>query len=85
VEKFKGTIRDVLLNDNKSAELLLEEYTKKRDRHESQLFFPSNLTIADKEQIIDNYLDCSEPNLNYVRLILQVKNSKTGIILSPQT
>ena len=85
LEKFKGTIREVLLNDNKSAELLLEEYTKKRDRHESKLFFPSNLTIADKEQIINNYLDCSEPNLNYVRLILQVKNSITGIILSPQT
>lgn len=85
VEKFKGTIREVLLNDNKSAELLLEEYTKKRDRHESQLFFPSNLTIADKEQIIDNYLDGKQPNLNYVRLILQVKNSNDGIKLSPQT
>lgn len=85
VEKFKDTIRDVLLNDNKSAELLLEEYTKKRDRHESQLFFPSNLTIADKEQIIDNYLDCDEPNINYVKLILQVKNSYDGIKLSPQT
>lgn len=85
VEKFKGTIHEVLLNNNKSAELLLEEYTKKKDRQESQLFFPSNLTIADKEQIINNYLDCNEPNLNYVRLILQVKNSKTGIILSPQT
>ena len=85
VEKFKGTIREVLLNDNKSAELLLEEYTKKRDRHESQLFFPSNLTIADKEQIINNYLDCKEPNLNYVRLITQVKNNNTGIVLSPKT
>lgn len=85
VEKFKVTIREVLLNDNKSAELLLEEYTKKRDRHESQLFFPSNLTIADKEQIIDNYLDCDEPNINYVKLIPQVKNSTDGIKLSPQT
>lgn len=85
VEKFKVTIRDVLLNDNKSAELLLEEYTKKRDRHESQLFFPSNLTIADKEQIIDNYLDCDEPNINYVKLIPQVKNSNDGIKLSPKT
>lgn len=85
VEKFKVTIREVLLNDNKSAELLLEEYTKKRDRHEIQLFFPSNLTIADKEQIIDNYLDCDEPNINYVKLIPQVKNSTDGIKLSPQT
>lgn len=85
VEKFKGTIREVLLNDNKNAELLLEEYTKKRDRHESQLFFPSNLTIADKEQIINNYLDGKEPNLNYVRLITQVKNNNTGIVLSPKT
>ncbi|MBO7489225.1 MAG: hypothetical protein J6T88_03005 [Bacteroidales bacterium] len=85
VEKFKGTIREVLINDNKSAELLLDEYTKKKDRQASQLFFPSNLTIADKEQIIDNYLDGKEPNLNYVRLVSQVKNSNDGIILSPQT
>lgn len=85
VEKFNVTIREVLLNDNKSAELLLEEYTKKRDQHESQLFFPSNLSIADKEQIIDNYLDCDEPNINYVKLIPQVKNSTDGIKLSPQT
>lgn len=85
VEKFKVAIREVLLNDNKSAELLLDEYTKKKDWHASQLFFPSNLTIADKEQIIDNYLDGKEPNLNYVRLILQVKNSNDGIKLSPQT
>lgn len=85
VEKFKVTIREVLLNDNKSAELLLEEYTKKKDRYDRRLFFPSNLTIADKEQIINNYLDCDEPNLNYVRLISQVKNINTGIVLSPQT
>lgn len=85
VEKFKGTIREVLLNDNKSAELLLDEYTKKKDWHENTLFFPSNLTIADKEQIINNYLDGKQPNLNYVRLILQVKNSNDGIKLSPQT
>ena len=85
VEKFKVTIREVLLNDNKSAEFLLDEYTKKKDWHASQLFFPSNLTIADKEQIINNYLDGNEPNLNYVRLISQVKNSNDGIKLSPQT
>lgn len=85
VEKFKGTIREVLLNDNKSAELLLDEFTKKKDRHESKLFFPSNLTITDKEQIIDNYLDCNDPNLNYVRLISQVKNNNAGLVLSPQT
>lgn len=85
VGKFKLTIREVLLNDSKSAELLLDEYTKKKDWHASQLFFPSNLTIADKEQIIDNYLDGKQPNLNYVRLILQVKNSNDGIKLSPQT
>lgn len=85
VEKFKVTIREVLLNDNKSAELLLDEYTKRKDRLESQLFFPSNLTITDKEQIINNYLDCNEPNINYVKLIPQVKNSNDGIKLSPQT
>lgn len=85
VEKIKGTIKEILLKDSKSAELLLEEYTKKKDRYDRRLFFPSNLTIADKEQIINNYLDCDEPNLNYVRLVSQVKNNNTGIVLSPQT
>lgn len=85
VERFKGTIREVLLNDSKSAELLLEEYTKIKKQSESRLFFPSNLTIADKEQIINDYLDSKEPNLNYVRLISQVKDSRNEITLSPKT
>lgn len=85
VEKYKGIIREVLLNDSKSAELLLDEYTKKKNRHERKLYFPSNLTILDKEQIINNYLDCTESNLNYVRLVSQVKNNNAGIVLSAQT
>lgn len=85
VEKFKETIREVLINDKKSAELLLDEYTKKKELPEKKLYFPSNLTIADKEQIINDYLDSEGPNLNYVRLISQVKNIKDGINLSPQT
>jgi len=32
------------------------------------MYFPKNLTVSDKEKIVDNYLNFSDANLNYVRL-----------------
>ena len=48
-------------------------------------FFPASLTSADKEQIIVDFLNQGEPNLNYVRLVMQIKDNADQIVLSPKT
>ena len=65
VEKFKNVIREVLLNNVNSAHIILDKYVSKQDLHrDSELHLPSNLTIEDKEQILINYLQSDDPNLN---------------------
>lgn len=86
VEKFKVIIREELLSNIDSACILLDIYVAKRDEQaKGKLYLPSNLNLEDKEQIINKYLDSERPNLNYVRLITQVKNDKNKITLSPRT
>lgn len=86
VEKFKVIIREELLSNIDSTCILLDIYVAKREEQaERKLYLPSNLSLEDKEQIINKYLDSERPNLNYVRLITQVKNDKNKITLSPRT
>lgn len=86
VEKFKNVIRKELLSNVNSAHIILDRYVTKSDSlQKSEIFLLSNLTLIDKEQIINNYLDSEEPNLNYVRLITQIKDEKDKIILSTKT
>ncbi len=86
VEKFRTVIREVLLQKANSAHVILDKYVAKRDLHgREELYFPSNLTIDDKEQILINYLQSNDPNVNYVRLITQIKDDKNQIKLSPKT
>ena len=86
VEKFKSIIREILLSNVNSAHIILDKYVTKRDlRRDAEMHLPSNLTLADKEQILVNYLQSDEPNLNYVRLITQIKDDKNNIKLSPKT
>lgn len=86
VEKYKAIVREELLNNEDSASIILGIYVAKQDYHsDDNLYLPSNLSLVDKEQIINVYLDSSNPNLNYVRLITQVKNDKNKITLSPKT
>ena len=86
VEKFKGMIREILLNNVNSAHIILDKYVAKRDSHrDTDMHLPSNLTIEDKEQILLNYLQSDDPNVNYVRLITQIKEDKNQIRLSPKT
>ena len=59
VEKFKDVIRKELLRNVNSAHIILDKYVVKSDSlHKSELFLPSNLTLVDKEQIINNKWSC---------------------------
>lgn len=73
---FNHEIREFLLDYERTAELLLTEYVEKIDRDRTPLFFPKSLTLEDKETILIKYLDSEDPNLNYVRLILNIRKTQ---------
>lgn len=74
VDNYNIEIRNFLLTYSKSAEILLSIYEVQDDFRKSQKFIPKSLTIQDKENIIANYLDSNDTNLNYVGLIQYAKN-----------
>ena len=77
VNKFQNVIRELLIENEESAEWLLQTYVEKASPDDDcRYYFPKALTIQDKEDIISRYLDSPNPNLNYVRLILIARKDK---------
>ena len=86
IEKNKNLIRNLLIDNEFSAIFLVNKYIARLyNPTDRDMFLPSNLTIEDKEHIINNYLDSKNPKLNIVRLICQNKNDKNLLFLSPLT
>jgi hypothetical protein len=81
---YKTFLRDFLMDYPKSAEILLSIYEKKNDFHNKEMFLPDTLTIKDKEDIISQYLDAENANLNYIQLIQNVRDN-TNFKISPKT
>ncbi|PKM41925.1 MAG: hypothetical protein CVV03_11065 [Firmicutes bacterium HGW-Firmicutes-8] len=84
-EYFGRIIRDYMLKDYTSAELLLDKYEMKHISEKKPLYFPKELSNTDKENIICNYIDSEKPNLNYLRLITNIQSSKDKLEISPRT
>lgn len=84
-EYYGGPIKDHMLNDYSSAELLLDKYEIKHHNERYTLFFPKGLSSIDKEKIINSYIDSENPNLNYLRLITNIQSSKEKIEISAKT
>ncbi|WP_018248785.1 hypothetical protein [Orenia marismortui] len=82
---FGETIRKCMLNDCQSAEILLDKYEIKHITKKETLYLPKELTNKDKENIIHNYIESENPNLNYLRLIANIQSNKDKIELSPKT
>lgn len=74
VDYYDTQIKDFLLIYPQSAEILMSIYEVNNDFKKKQKFIPKNLTIIDKENIIANYLDTNDANLNYVGLIEKSRN-----------
>lgn len=86
VEKFKIELRQIMLEDSNTAHILINHYIAKHDNiTDRKIHLPSNLSMDDKVEILNSYLDSKDTNLNYVRLICQNKDDKNGLILDPQT
>lgn len=76
VEKFDKQIRFFLIDYKESAEILLSKLEEKHRLNETpKVNFPKSLTLIDKENIVNAYLENEDVNLNYVRLIENSKDS----------
>jgi len=84
-EHFGEIIRDYMLNDHTTAELLLDKYEMKHIHEREPIYLPKELSTSDKETIINNYIDSENPNLNYLRLISNIQSSKDKLEISPKT
>lgn len=86
VNEFAKYLKIKMMSNSLSAHILLDQYARSNlNDNAGTYFFPSSLTSADKEQIIVDFLNQGEPNLNYVRLVMQVKDNANEIILTPKT
>lgn len=77
VAHYNNVLKDFLITYSNSAEILLSIYEKKEVfNKQKKLYLPKNLTIQDKENIISNYVDKENSNLNYLRLIKNTRSQK---------
>lgn len=86
VEKFGTVIKECIMKCEESAHIILDKYVSRSlNGSEKEIYLPSNLSISEREEIIQSYLEGPNPNLNYVRLVCQAKNQEGQFILSPKT
>lgn len=72
---FNNVLRDFLLTYSQSAEILLSIYEEKDNfNNKKEMYLPESLTMQNKENIISQYIDSENNNLNYLRLIQHSRN-----------
>jgi len=74
VVHYDEEIKNFLISYPQSAEILLSIYEVQDEFQKNQKFIPKSLLIQDKKNIISNYLDSNDTNLNYVGLIQNIRN-----------
>lgn len=84
VTYFQNAVRKYMIIDNNNAELLLDEYEVEHIGNHENLFFSDSLSYDDKEQILINYINSINSNLNYLRLIENLQ-SNSNIRISDKT
>lgn len=67
VSAYDSHIREALIADSRSAEHLVQKYLQKDAS--THIHLPGSFTSSDSRKLLDKYLDSSDANLNFVRLI----------------
>lgn len=83
-EYYKDILRERLLSEPINAEILLSPYVKSSNSHQKPIYLPSNLTFDDKENIIENYVNLEEANINYLNIIINFRDDK-DLRINPRT
>ena len=79
VKAYDSSLRELLLNDSKNAELLIRQLFSK-DRRNAR-YLPRSLTAADSRELMASYVRAEEANSNYLRLIetAPISEKTTGV------
>lgn len=75
VYKFGKEILSLMALDINHTELIIQYYLEKRENKASQLFFPSDLTVQLKLQMIETYIESYQSNFNYIKLIANAQST----------
>ena len=70
VNTFDSDLRELILNNNQSIDLLITKYLKKSPAR--QVFLPKSLSIEDKEQIVKNYIASAMVHPGTLELIINL-------------
>jgi hypothetical protein len=81
VDRFGEIIKDALMSDAENAELILSPHMRNYDNAESTRYFPKELTLELKENLIRAYIQSPNANPNYLTLISQIR-STSELLLS---
>ena len=84
VKYYAEVTREILLSEEKNAELLLDEFAVHHEVGKTKYFFPECLTQKDRESLIMGYTQWQDANLNYLRIIANTL-SRPGLVLSDKT
>lgn len=76
VEKYDTTLRARLLAEPDQAELVIRHHLEDENRKETYL--PASFTAADSRALMEAYIDTSEPNPNYLKLIADAAIDSTA-------
>lgn len=72
VERFSDNILNYMLTHEESANLLIEKYLVKEG---TDYYFPKKLTIKEKSQILEKYIDSENPSIDYLKLLSEATSS----------
>lgn len=74
VEMYGKAIKEFLMSYDHSARLILDKYIYIKER-DVNIFFPKELTLEDKEQIIINYINSEDPHINFLEIISKSRST----------
>lgn len=78
VANYDAEVRDLLLADPDRAELVIQHHLEAQRTVET--FLPLSLTPADCRALIQAYIDSTDPNANFLKLVANAPiDTKTGI------
>ena len=81
VDAYGEEIRKELLAFEKAAEWLLDEYEVHHEFEREHLYFPKELKIDDKKEIIKKYVEWEEANLNYLQIIVNIQDNPDTLVI----
>lgn len=86
VQNYTSVIVQYFKTHPQTAEILLSTFIEE-DKFGSKkpIYIPKELTLKDREQIISDYIESSNPNLNFLQLISQISSKdKANLHISPK-